>query len=394
MVRKYKAEKTAAEETSVDSDDDLVATDVADLEMRGVEWLWPDRFALGKIGLIGGMPDMGKGQIAAFFVAAVTNYIELPCGEGRTPQGSVLWFNAEDGASDTVKPRLIAAGANLDRENENRVHVVNNARKGGTSKTFNLATDLPRLRKLIKQIGNAKLVIIDPISAYLGVGKVDGRSATDVRGVLTPLKEMAEELHVAIVGICHFNKKDDVKSAILRICDSIAWVAASRHVFAVLDDPEDKDSKLFVKAKNNLGRDTKALRYSGGVKQLGRDKKGVKIEAPFVVWVTACRHHRQRGHGGQQRQRLRQAGGQGVPTGTPQRGPHETGRPHRGGRAGWDHQGNAQKGQEGPGDHIEQRGRNGQGMDLGTAKGEQPYPRQRKLLPFEKNLYVRVINPL
>jgi putative DNA primase/helicase len=129
------------------------------------------------------------------------------------------------------------------------------------------------------------LVIIDPVSAYLGVGKVDGRSATDVRGVLTPLKDMAEELHIAVIGISHFNKKDDIKSALLRVSDSIAYVAAARHVYAVLDDPEDKNSKLFVKAKNNLARDTKALRYGMGVKAVGYDDRlGVDITAPYIIW--------------------------------------------------------------------------------------------------------------
>src|SRR2546426_796193 len=67
-----------------------------------------------------------------------------------------------------------------------------------------------------QRIGNVVLIIIDPVSAYLGAGKVDGRSATDVRGVLTPMKDMAEELHVAVIGIAHFNKKDDIKSALVR----------------------------------------------------------------------------------------------------------------------------------------------------------------------------------
>ncbi len=96
---------------------------------------------------------------------------------------------------------------------------------------------------------------------------------------------MAEELHVAVIGIAHFNKKDDIKSALLRVSDSIAYVAAARHVYAVLDDPEDKNSKLFVKAKNNLARDTKALRYGMGVKTVGHDPKlGVDINAPYIIW--------------------------------------------------------------------------------------------------------------
>jgi len=262
--------------------DDLVTTRAADLEMCGVDWLWPGRFALGKIGLIAGLPDYGKGQIAAFLAAVVTTALELPCDEGNAPQGSVIWFNAEDDARDTVVPRLVAAGADL-----KRVHFANGVRITGENKSFSfcLVTDLHLLRKEINRIGNVVLVIIDPVSAYLGVGKIDGRSATDVRGVLTPLKAMTEELHVAVIGICHFNKKDDIKSALLRVSDSIAYVAAARHVYAVVDDPENKDCKLFVKAKNNLARDTTALRYGIGVKKVGYDAKlSVDINAPFIVW--------------------------------------------------------------------------------------------------------------
>src|SRR5262249_10764287 len=159
------------------------------------------------------------------------------------------------------------------------------ARAGGRERPFTLVTDLPLLRGAIQEMGNVVLVIIDPVSAYLGVGKVDGRSVTDVRGVLTPLKDMAEELHVAVIGIAHFNKKDDVKSALLRVSDSLAYVAAARHVYAVLDDPDDKNSKLFVKAKNNLAKDTTALRYGMNIATVGRDKKlGVDISAPYIVW--------------------------------------------------------------------------------------------------------------
>ena len=255
-------------------DDNLVTTAAADLEMCGVDWLWPGRFALGKIGLIAGLPDYGKGQIAAFIAAAVTAAIKLPCDEGSVRQGNVIWFNAEDDARDTVLPRLVAAGAD-----PRRVHFVNCSRVGGKDRSFSLVTDLPLLRKRIMQIGSVVLVIIDPVSAYLGVGKVDTRSTTDVRGVLTPLKELAEELHLAVIGIAHFNKKVDVTSALLRISDSLAYVAAARHVYVVLDDPEDNTMRLFVKAKNNLAADKKALRYGIGVRTVGHD-----IEAPFIVW--------------------------------------------------------------------------------------------------------------
>jgi RecA-family ATPase len=250
--------------------------------MSGIDWLWPGRFALGKISLIAGLPDMGKGQIAAFLAAAVTNALALPCGEGKAPQGKVIWFNAEDDHRDTVIPRLVAAGANL-----KRVAFVNSARVDGKDKTFNLATDLTLLRRAIEEIVDVVLVIVDPMSAYLGVGKVDGRSATDVRGVLTPLKVMVEETHIALFGIAHFNKKDDVKSALLRVSDSIAYVAAARSVYAVLEDPEDKDNKLFIKAKVNIAAaSVQGLRYCFDVKTVGYDKRLAKaIDAPFIKWL-------------------------------------------------------------------------------------------------------------
>ena len=271
-----------AGDQTVDQDDELVIATAADLEMCAVDWLWPGRFALGKIGLIAGLPDYGKGQIAAFLAAVVTAAIELPCNEGNAPQGNVIWFNAEDDTRDTILPRLVAAGAD-----PKHVHFVNGTRVDGEGKMFNLVTDLWLLRKTIEHIGNVVLVIIDPMSAYLGVGKVDSRSASDVRGMLTPLKQLTEELHIAVIGVAHFNKKDDIKSALLRVSDSIAYVAAARHVYAVLDDPEDKNSKLFVKAKNNLAPDNKALRYGFGVKTVGHDAKlGKEISAPYIVWHT------------------------------------------------------------------------------------------------------------
>jgi putative DNA primase/helicase len=280
QARQAPTEATGAEDGNA-NDASLLIVRANELEMRGIEWLWPGRFALGKISLLAGLPDYGKGQIAAFIAATVTAAIELPCEEGAAPRGNVVWFNAEDDARDTVLPRLVAAGADT-----GRVRFVNGTREeDGSRGTFSLITDLPLLRNAIKRIGSVVLIIIDPVSAYLGVGRVDSRSQSDVRGVLTPLKELAEEAGAAIIGICHFNKKSDVTSALLRVSDSIAFTAAARSVYVVLDDPEDSTSKLFLKAKNNLAPDKKALRYGFSIKTVGHDTRLKKdIDAPYVVW--------------------------------------------------------------------------------------------------------------
>jgi hypothetical protein len=83
----------------------------------------------------------------------------------------------------------------------------------------------------------------------------------------------------------HFNKKADVTDAMLRIADSLAYVAAARSVFVVVDDPEVKGRRLFVKAKNNLAPDKKALSYMTGVKKTGVDQDtGKEIWAPHIIW--------------------------------------------------------------------------------------------------------------
>jgi hypothetical protein len=154
----------------------------------------------------------------------------------------------------------------------------------GANRMFSLVTDLQLLRQKIEQVGDVVLVVIDPMSAYLGVGKVDSYRTTDVRGVLSPLTDLAAEKRVAVVGIMHFNKKADVSHAMLRIADSLAYVAAARHAYVVVDDAENK-RKLFVKAKNNLAPDMAALSYTIDVFPVGHDPDTkAPISAPYVVW--------------------------------------------------------------------------------------------------------------
>jgi putative DNA primase/helicase len=152
---------------------------------------------------------------------------------------------------------------------------------------FSLVSDLVLLRQKVAAVGDVKLVQIDPISAYLGIGKIDSFRTTDVRAVLAPLVELAGELKFALIGVMHFNKKVDISNALLRISDSLAFGAAARHVFAVIDDAENK-RKLVVRAKNNLAsRDLGALAFVFGTQEVGTDPKTQKpIRAPHVLWLA------------------------------------------------------------------------------------------------------------
>jgi putative DNA primase/helicase len=255
----------------------------ADVTIRGFDWLWPNRFAIRKIGLIAGLPDEGKGQLLCYIAAQTTQTPggEWPCNEGHAVTGNVIILSAEDDASDTLVPRLIAAGADL-----KRVHIIKMVRDRDSERMFNLASDLELLRKKIIEIGNVVLVEIDPISAYFGVGKVDSFRTTDVRAVLGPLVDLAEKQDVAILGIMHFNKKVDITNVLLRISDSLAFGAAARHVFGVIDDAAN-ERKLVVRGKNNQAarKDNQTLSYRFGAREVGIDPKTNKpIWAPFIIW--------------------------------------------------------------------------------------------------------------
>jgi len=110
---------------------------------------------------------------------------------------------AEDGIADTIRTRAEAAGADLDRFHYLKSVIDKDGRPG----VFSLQEDLARLKEVIVAIGDVALVIIDPVTAYLGAGKIDTHKTADVRAVLSPLTEFADEQGVTILGITHPQKQ-------------------------------------------------------------------------------------------------------------------------------------------------------------------------------------------
>jgi putative DNA primase/helicase len=281
MTKLYTKQKFDDFENKIDQSDTLETVLASEIEMEAIEWFWQQRIARGALNILVGMPDRCKGQITAFLSARTTNGGSMPCLEGYAPDGNVIILTAEDDLKRTVVPRLNAAGADL-----KRIKLIKMIRRPDQSKRmFNLVDDLTRLEEEIERMGNVALVIIDPISAYLGVRRVAGGSSTDVRGVLGPVTDLAERTQAAFLAVMHFNKKADVNNAVLRVSDSVAYVAAARTTHFVVRDMEHERSYLFAKAKNNLSMEDTAIRYRVAVKEVGIDKKtGKPIEAPYVVW--------------------------------------------------------------------------------------------------------------
>ncbi|MFW6062320.1 MAG: AAA family ATPase, partial [Planctomycetota bacterium] len=151
---------------------------LADVEAQDVHWLWLNRFARGKLSLLAGHPGLGKSQITIDIAARVTRGSPWPNGEGLALLGNVIFLSAEDDPADTIRPRMDAAGADVER-----AFVIAAIREKGTQRGFDLTRDLDRLDQLVQEIGDVRLIVIDPISAYLG-GKMDSHRNTDVRAAL------------------------------------------------------------------------------------------------------------------------------------------------------------------------------------------------------------------
>lgn len=256
---------------------------LSDVKPEPVAWLWPGRIALGKLTLIAGDPGLGKSFVTLDLAARVSRgaaWPDIP-GVAITPGGVVL-LNAEDGVADTIRPRLDAAGAVVSRIVV--LHAVCSVRASGdrSERTFDLSRDLPTLEAAIEAEEHCRLVVIDPITAYLG--GVDSHNNADVRGLLAPLSAIAERHGVAMVAVTHLNKSGG-GSAIYRTMGSLAFPAAARAVWAVSKVPDDPNRRLFLPVKNNIAPDTGGLAYR--IEAAGEDGCAAVVWEPDAVTLSA-----------------------------------------------------------------------------------------------------------
>ena len=159
----------------------------ADIVPRPMDWLWQGHILRGSQELLTGVPGNGKSQIHCAFAAYATTGGVWPDGCNGAPAGNVIMLTAEDCLEQTIVPRLIAAGADRDR-----VFILRKIKKDNRERMFLLGDDLEELEQMIIQVGDVRLITIDPITAYMGSsGKLDSHRATDVRGQLGPLADLA-----------------------------------------------------------------------------------------------------------------------------------------------------------------------------------------------------------
>ena len=245
----------------------------SEVQMRPVKWLWPEILPLGKLVILAGDPGLGKSQVSLFVAGVVTTGGKWPVTEANCDRGSVIILSAEDTEDDTIVPRLKVVGADLER-----IHIVQAVReRNGQERQLDLTSDAKQLRGEVERLGDIRLIVVDPISSYLG--NVDSHRNTEVRVALNPVVELAEEVGACLLCVTHLNKSST--NALNRVTGSIAFVASARASYVVTKDQQNPERRLMLPLKNNLAKDTSGFAYTVEESVLG---DGIKTSR--VVWES------------------------------------------------------------------------------------------------------------
>jgi len=222
----------------------LETVDLSGVRTRPIDWLWRGYIPLRKVTILDGDPGLGKSTILLDLASRGSIGALAPTGEPLGDAFTTIYVTIEDDAEDTILPRILAAGGD-----PSRFHLL---------RKLSLPDQIDGLEATAIRL-KARLIVIDPLMAYLG----DGVKTNDdhlVRRALEPLAAMAARLDVAVVLIRHLNKRigDD---AIYRGGGSIGFTGLARSVLAVGRDPDDHDRMILAPIKLNVARRPPSLAY-------------------------------------------------------------------------------------------------------------------------------------
>ena len=220
-----------------DKKTELKIIKMSEIQSQEIEWLWFPYIPYGKLTIIQGDPGDGKTTLVLNLAAKLSKGEALDKNMDIKEPIIVIYQTAEDGLADTVKPRLELAGADCEQ-----ITVIDES-----DKSLSMADE--RLEEAIQTTG-AKLLILDPIQAYLGSG-MDMNRANEARDMTKKLGALAEKYKCAIVLIGHMNKASGNKAA-YRGMGSIDFFAVARSVLLVGRIEGEPNVRAVVQIKNNL----------------------------------------------------------------------------------------------------------------------------------------------
>jgi len=226
------------------------------VEAKDVHWLWQDHFPSAMLSLLIGVEGNGKTFVSLDMAAHVTTGTRWPDGvtdRDCPTAGNVVFLTSEDHLAYTVRPRLDAMKADV-----SRVFALKGVRTEKGEEFFDVLRHLSALEDMIQKEGDVRLVIVDPLTAFLGT--TDQHRNGEVRTALSRFSAVAERYGCAVVGISHLCK-DASKAAIHRTIGSVAFSAAARAVWLVAQDKRDEERRLLVPVKCNLSKLARSLAF-------------------------------------------------------------------------------------------------------------------------------------
>lgn len=241
-------QKTTERKNKMTTEKTLSLVRMSDVQLQEVKWLWKPYIPFGKITIIQGDPGEGKTTFALRLAAACSSGTALP-GMEITEPFNVIYQTAEDGLGDTIKPRLIEAGAD-----ESRVLNI-------CEDTASLSLSDERIERAINETGT-RLMILDPIQGYIGEN-IDINRANEIRTVLKKIAAVAERTGCAIVLVGHLNKAKGASSQ-YRGLGSIDFRAAARSVLLVGRLRKEPNVRIIVHDKSSLAPEGKSMAFNLG----------------------------------------------------------------------------------------------------------------------------------
>jgi len=219
-----------------------------DVHATTQRWFWPNRIPVGALTVFEGDPGCNKSTITYDLAARLTSGRSSPlCRGSKIPAGVVL-LQAEDDPASTIRPNLEAMGADLSKI------VVHNPEH---SDPITLPSGIDHIRKSVALV-NARLIVVDPISAYSACNLSSDQSA---RKALGPLMQLAKEMNAAVILVRHFTKGSRGQNSLYQGAGSIGIIGLARSALQVIDDPNNAGCRLLVHTKCSVGPKAKTIRF-------------------------------------------------------------------------------------------------------------------------------------
>jgi putative DNA primase/helicase len=243
---------------------------------KPIHWLWRYYLAKGKVHIFSGSPGAGKTTIAASIAATISRGAPWPDGSHAALANVVIW-SGEDSAENTLVPRLIAAGADMDN-----ISIVGPSNENGVTRPFDPTRDVESLQEAIEELGGVALIIVDPITSAVSG---DSNKNSDVRRALQEFVNLAEKTGAAVLGIAHLRKNSQGGDPLDRVSGAGAFGQVPRIVLTAAveaDPPEGQEpTRVFTRAKSNIGPTGGGFEYAMRQGALAADDS---IETNWIEW--------------------------------------------------------------------------------------------------------------